>query len=567
MQWWKEGVVYQIYPSSFKDSNGDGLGDIPGIISKLDYIKHLGVDIVWVSPFFESPQVDMGYDISDYQDVYGPYGTVADVKELIQGCHKRNMKIIFDLVVNHTSDQHAWFKESRSSKTSAKRDWYHWRPAKYDESGNRMPPCNWRSWFGGSAWAWDEATQEYYLSVFTPEQPDLNWENEAVRKAIYDDVMKFWLDLGVDGFRIDVVNLYSKNLSFADAPIIDASSAWQPAEKFICNGPRMHEFLEEMNNKVLSQYDAMTVGELPCTPDPEVVLRYVSSSAKQLNMVFQMDLVTLGYGQEAKYDMEDWTLADFKAYLEKWQCFINGNDGWTTSFLENHDQGRSISRFGSDHPAFHNTSGKMLAVFLCTLTGTLFLYQGQEIGMINAPKSWPIEEYKDVETLNHYNLVKEKTNGDEKALNKVLEAIGILARDHSRTPFQWDDSAHGGFTTGKPWMRVNDSYCDINCMSQMQDEQSILSFWRKTIDFRKQYKDLFVYGDFHMCDHANTATLTYMKKYQDQKALVLINFTKEEQTFIVPNEAQGHLELVLSNIEPSDRKQLRPFEARVYLVN
>ncbi|KAH8548168.1 glycoside hydrolase superfamily [Umbelopsis sp. PMI_123] len=567
-QWWKEGIVYQIYPSSFKDSNGDGMGDIPGIISKLDYIKDLGIDIIWLSPFYASPQVDMGYDISDYQDVYGPYGTVDDVKELIQGCHKRNIRIIFDLVVNHTSDQHAWFKESRSSKTNPKRDWYYWRPAKYDEQGNRMPPCNWRSCFGGSAWTWDETTQEYYLNLFTPEQPDLNWENEEVRKAVYDNAMRFWLDLGVDGFRVDVVNMYSKHLPFADAPITDPSTPWQSAYQFFCNGPRMYEFLEEMNNSVLSHYDVMTVGELPLTPDPEAVLRYVSSSAKKLNMVFQMDLVTLGFGQHEKFNMRDWTLLEFKAFLEKWQCFIKGNDGWTTIFLENHDQARSISRFGCDEPAFRDVSGKMLATFLCTLTGTLFLYQGQEIGMINAPKSWTIEEYKDVESLNFYNHVKAVTNGDQKALNNALSSINAIARDHARTPFQWDNSQHGGFTTGQPWMRVNDSYSYINAQDQEDNETSILAFWRKAIEFRKNYKDLLIYGDFQLCDAENSSTLTYLKVNNDEKVLVVLNFTKEEQKFIVPKEAQGQLDLVLSNVKASsDSKHLGPFEARVYLIN
>ncbi|KAI9283709.1 glycoside hydrolase superfamily [Umbelopsis sp. AD052] len=567
-RWWKEGVVYQIYPSSFKDSNGDGMGDIPGIISKLDYIKDLGVDIVWLSPFYASPQVDMGYDISDYQDVYGPYGTVDDVKELIQGCHKRNIRIIFDLVVNHTSDQHAWFKESRSSKVNPKRDWYYWRPAKYDEQGNRMPPCNWRSCFGGSAWTWDETTQEYYLNLFTPEQPDLNWENEDVRKAIYDNAMRFWLDLGVDGFRIDVVNMYSKHLPFADAPITDTSSAWQLAVELFCNGPRMYEFLEEMNSSVLSHYDAMTVGELPCTPEPEAVLRYVSSGAKKLNMVFQMDLVSLGHGKNEKFETTEWNLLELKAFLDKWQCFINGNDGWTTIFLENHDQARSISRFGSDDPAFREVSGKMLATFLCTLTGTLFLYQGQEIGMINIPKSWPIEEYKDVESLNFYNRVKAATHNDERALSKAISGIQAVARDHNRAPVQWDNSQHGGFTTGQPWMRVNESFSYINVQDQEGDETSVLSFWRKAIEFRKNYKELLVYGEFQLCDADNTKTLTYLKVHNDQKALVVLNFTKEEQQFIVPKEAHGQMELILSNSKASsESKKLSPFEARVYLIN
>ncbi|GAB5587469.1 hypothetical protein Unana1_02369 [Umbelopsis nana] len=566
-RWWKDGIVYQIYPSSFKDSNGDGLGDIPGIISKLDYIKDLGTDIIWLSPHYKSPQVDMGYDISDYQDIHEPYGTLQDCKDLIQACHKRNMKIIFDLVVNHTSDKHRWFQESRKSKDNPKRDWYIWRPAKYDEHGNRQPPCNWRSFFGGSAWKWDERSEEYYLHLFAVEQPDLNWENEHVRKAIYEEAMKFWLDLGVDGFRVDTVNMYSKILPFADAPIEDASDELQPAWMLFCNGPRMHEFLGEMNTQVLSHYDAMTVGELPHTPDPEHVLRYVGSSANQLNMVFQMDMVNLGFGSNFKYDMQEWHLKDLKTGLEKWQSFIIGNDGWTTIFLENHDQARSISRFGSDDPLYRDVSGKMLATFLCTLTGTLFLYQGQEIGMVNVPKSWPIEEYKDLESLNYYNYIKEKTKGDTKALQTALEGISKLARDHSRTPFQWDDSQHAGFTTGDPWMRVNDIYTEINAKAQLSNQDSILSFWKKAIQFRKEYKDLCVYGDFHLCDLENTATVTYIKHYKGQKMLVTLNFTKEAQDIVIPTDAQGKLELVLSNSESSDTEKLGAYEARVYIVN
>jgi oligo-1,6-glucosidase len=564
--WWKEGTVYQIYPASFKDSNGDGVGDIPGIISKLDYLKDLGVDILWLSPHYKSPQVDMGYDISDYKDVHAPYGTLQDVKDLIAGCHKRNMKLIFDLVVNHTSNEHPWFQESRKSKDSPKRDWYIWRPARYDEQGNRLPPCNWCSFFNGSAWQWDEQTQEYYLHLFAKEQPDLNWENEAVRQAIYDEAMKFWLDLGVDGFRVDTVNMYSKVLPFKDAPITVPTDEYQPAQTLFCNGPRMHEFLTEMNDQVLSHYDAMTVGELSSTPDPKQVLEYVGASAKQLNMVFQMDMVHLGLGPSYKYDFHEWHLSQLKDALVKWQQFIIGNDGWTTAFLENHDQARSISRFCSDDPLYHSASGKMLATFLCTLTGTLFIYQGQEIGMINLPKSWPIEEYKDIESIHYYNYIKEKTHNDPKAVKLALENIGKLGRDHSRSPFQWDDTEHAGFTTGTPWMRVNDVYPEINAKLQENDETSILSFWKKAVQFRNAYKDFCVYGDFYLCDSDNLFTVTYIKVYKCNKMLVVLNFTKGIQDFVVPAEVNGKLELIFSNTELGDNKKLSAFEARVYLV-
>lgn len=372
--WWKDGVVYQIYPASFKDSNGDGIGDIPGITQSLDYLKSLGIDIVWICPMYDSPQIDMGYDISDYENVYPPYGTLSDMEELIHECHKRGMRIILDLVINHTSDQHKWFKESRSSKDNPKRDWYIWRPAKYDEQGNPKPPNNWRSNFGGSVWEWDENTQEYYLHLFCPEQPDLNWENEETRKAIYASAMTFWLDKGVDGFRVDTVNMYSKDTAYPNAPITDHGAEWQEAGKVYCNGPRMHEFLAEMN-AILCKYDAMTVGECPHTPDPKRVLQYVSAKEKQLNMVFQFDVVDVGMGSVFKYQTTPFAfkLDDIKAAIGRTQGIITGTDAWTTVFMENHDQARSISRFGNDSPQWRVRSGKMLALMLSALSGTLYV--------------------------------------------------------------------------------------------------------------------------------------------------------------------------------------------------
>lgn len=417
--WWKEATFYQIYPASFKDSNGDGWGDIPGIIEKISYIASLGtspytnhwrqreprrvstetypdhllgVDAVWLSPMFDSPQIDMGYDISDYEAVYAPYGTVTDVETLISLCHNNNMKLILDLVVNHTSDQHAWFKESRSSKDNPKRDWYFWQPARYDADGNRKPPTNWRSYFAGSTWTWDEHTQEYYLHLYDESQPDLNWENEDCRRAIYDSAMRFWLDKGIDGFRVDTVNKYSKYVNFQDAPITDPSSEVQPAAQFWCNGPRIHEFVREMNVEVLSKYKTydglpvVTVGELSMTPNPEGVLEYVSAQKKELDMIFQFDITHLGQGppgSDNKYDFSEWNLPEMKRIVEKWQTFIEGTDGWTTVFCENHDNGRSVSRFGNDAMEWRDKSAKMLAMCFAMQTGTLFLYQGQELGMVS----------------------------------------------------------------------------------------------------------------------------------------------------------------------------------------
>ncbi|KAK9328272.1 glycoside hydrolase superfamily [Lipomyces starkeyi] len=563
-EWWKEGVVYQIYPSSFKDSNGDGIGDIPGITSELDYIKSLGVEIIWVSPFYKSPQYDMGYDISDYQDVYEKYGTVEDVEALIQGCHERGMRIIFDLVVNHTSHLHAWFQESASSKTNPKHDWYIWRPARY-VNGERLPPCNWRGFFGGSVWEWDDNIGEYYLHLFAKEQPDLNWENPEVRQAIYNDAMRFWLDKGADGFRIDTVNMYSKRLDFPDAPVVEPDTRWQPAYDLICNGPRMHEFLREMNDEVLSKYDAMTVGELPHTPDPAHVLRYVSASARQLQQVFQMDLVFLDFGERSKHYPRKWALTEFKTALEKWQNFIEGNDGWTTNFLENHDTGRSVSRYGSDSPQFAAVSAKMLAVFLTTLTGTTYVYQGQEMGMVNAPKIWPIEEYKDIETLNSYNEVKQITGNDKVALEEVMKGIQLTARDHNRLPFQWDASANAGFTTAaKPWMRVHDNYREINASQQSEDPTSVLSFWKNMIKLRKRYSELFVHGSFKICDFEDENVLTYVKEHGKNRAIVMLNFSDTPQKANV--ELVRDMAILVSNYTcKSDESYLLPYEGRVYI--
>lgn len=569
--WWKDGVVYQIYPASYKDSNGDGLGDIPGIISKIDYIKDLGIDIVWLSPMYKSPQLDMGYDISDYEAVHAPYGTMEDMDTLIDACHSRGMRLILDLVVNHTSDQHAWFQESRSSKNNPKRDWYIWRPARYTDDGKRIPPCNWRSYFSGPTWEWDEHTQEYYLHLFAKEQPDLNWENPETRKAIYKSAMEFWLSKGVDGFRIDTVNMYSKGTEFRDAPIVDPGSFEQPAEDFFCNGPRMHEFLREMNALVLDKYDAMTVGELPHTPDPAHVRRYVDALDKQLNMVFQFDVVDLGTGTTHKYDFQEYTLKEFKSIITKWQTFITGTDAWTTAFCENHDQGRSVSRYASDAPQWRIRSAKLLCMMLCAMTGTLFIYQGQEIGMINAPKNWPIEEYKDIEGLNYYREVEKRTGGDPAALKHVLESLQIIGRDHARLPMQWDSSPHAGFTTNKNggWMRVNDSYKEINVADQLTNRESVLNFWKKMLRKRKEYKDVLIHGDFECFDLDDPKLFIFSKTFGQDVALVVLNFTDQDVEFQFPRKLNGsRFDLLIGNVEgDGSKKVLGGYEGRIYMVS
>ncbi|KAF4536988.1 hypothetical protein BFW01_g6951 [Lasiodiplodia theobromae] len=562
--WWKNATIYQIYPASFKDSNGDGLGDLPGILSEIDYIKSLGVDAIWISPMYDSPQYDMGYDISDYEKVYPPYGTVEDMERIIEASHARGMRVLLDLVVNHTSHEHAWFKEARSSKENPKRDWYVWRPAKYDAQGNRKPPNNWRSNFGGSAWEWDEATQEYYLHLFCPEQPDLNWENAETRAAIYESAMEFWLRKGVDGFRVDTVNMYSKHQDFADAAIIDPHTPWQRASSMYCNGPRMHEFLSEMND-VLSKYGAMTVGELPHTHERDHVLRYVSASARQLDMTFMFDVVNIGFGSDQRFDTEPraWRLRELKAAVLRTQDIIDGTDAWTTSFIENHDQARSISRFGSDRsPQLRDVSGKMLALLLSSLSGTLFVYQGQEIGMVNAPESWSIDEYKDVDSKNFSAFMEERYNGE--AAPRVKAALQHLARDHARLPMQWDASYQAGFTTSdKPWMRVHDNYKEVNVQTETAKKDSILAFWRQMLRLRKEFAPSLVFGTVQIHDLENEKTFVFEKKGKGQSAVVALNFTEEDVPVEVPGKAGK--KLVASNYEDEVEGLLRPFEGRVWI--
>ncbi|KAL2865267.1 glycoside hydrolase family 13 protein [Aspergillus lucknowensis] len=568
-KWWKNSIIYQIYPASFKDSNGDGIGDLNGILSELDYIASLGVDAIWICPMYDSPQYDMGYDISDYQKVYAPYGTVEDMQTLIDACHAKGLRIILDLVVNHTSHEHAWFKESRSSKTSAKRDWYIWRPAKYDANGKRCPPNNWRAIFGGSAWEWDETTEEYYLHLFCVEQPDLNWENPDVRKTVHKDVMEFWLNKGVDGFRVDTVNMYSKDPAYPDAPVLSPESETQVAFSLFCNGPRIHEYIREMN-EVLEKYDAMTVGELAQTPTMEGVLRYVSAAKKELNMVFSFDVVDLGMGKDYKFltGKRNWALPEMKTAIQRTQNILNGTDGWTTVFMENHDQARSVSRFGSDKtPEARDASAKMLAIFQCTLSGTQFVYQGQEIGMVNAPEEWGVEEYKDVDSTNYYHMVREMSNNDPDKLKEALQAMQHLARDHSRLPMQWSAEPNAGFSppSAKPWMRAHDNHTEINVQAQNDNSSSVLSFWKKMLRLRKEYADLFVFGIFELLDEQNGEVFSYMKKSGGKSVLVALNFSDTPQK-VEQVEGRGW-ELLISSVgeeASAGDANLQPWEGRIY---
>ncbi|EFY95785.1 alpha amylase (glycoside hydrolase family 13) domain protein [Metarhizium robertsii] len=587
-KWWKEAVIYQIYPASFCDSNGDGIGDLPGITSKLDYIASLGVNVIWICPMYDSPQVDMGYDISNYEDVYRPYGTVQDMEVLIRETHARGMRIMLDLVINHTSDQHAWFKESRAGRDSPKRDWYIWRPAKYSRTGERLPPNNWRCNFGGgSAWQWDEQTGEYYLHLFATEQPDLNWENPVAREAIYKSAMEFWLDRGVDGFRVDTVNMYSKPDGLQDAPIVDPKAPFQPAGLLYCNGPRMHEFLSEMN-AILARYGAITVGELPNTPDMEKVLRYVSAKEKQLDMVFQFDVVDTGFGKTHKYETtpKNYTLPDFKAAVSRTQGLIHGSDGWTTVFLENHDQARSVSRFADDRPEYRVPGAKMLALMESCLSGTQYIYQGQEIGCVNVPRdTYPLENYLDIDSRLFVKMTEELYGADNKAeLDRAFSALQHLARDHARVPMAWDGRAKfGGFSEAaekaglpvdEPWMKPHPLAGEINVASQLDDPESVLAFWRKVLRFRREHADLLVYGDFRDLRPGDKDLFLFVKEHPrgGGKAVVVLNFTADEKRVEMPSaEELGVRDVnfvpVMSTRGGKSRGGiLSPFEGQVFLV-
>ncbi|KAK9242587.1 glycoside hydrolase superfamily [Lipomyces tetrasporus] len=491
--WWKEANVYRIYPASFKDSNGDGIGDIPGIISKLDYINNLGVDIVWLCPCYKSPQVDMGYDISDYRDIYEKYGTLSDIDELISGLHKRNLKFVMDLVVNHTSYQHEWFQSALDSRESPYRDFYIWKKPKTDPNGERLPPNNWISHFGGSAWEYDEKSDEYYLHLFAKEQPDLNWENPKVRAEVHD-IIRFWLDRGVDGFRLDAINFISKDLDFPDAPVTIPSAKFQDATIHYANGPRLHEYLRGMG-KILREYDAFSVGEMGAFNDPNEVIK--------------------------------WKLTELKRIVNKWETYMYEHHGWNALYLENHDQGRSVSRFASDAPQFRVYAATMLATFLGLQSGSVFVYEGQELGMTNMPKTWGIDKLKDLESINFYN-----------------------------------DSDYAGFSPVQPWMDVMEDYKEWNAASQVDDPSSVYSYWRSIFELRHNIK---------ISSSADEQVFAFERRYEDKVALVITSFSELDALWTVPGEYTKPGKVVLSNYNDLETLEsditVRPFEAIVYILD
>ncbi|KAG1808769.1 glycoside hydrolase family 13 protein [Suillus variegatus] len=567
--WWKSATVYQIYPSSFLDANGDGTGDLAGIIAKLDYLKDLGVDVIWLSPIYRSPLADMGYDISDYEDIDSRYGTLEDWDRLLEGAHARGMKLMMDLVVNHTSDEHAWFTASKSSKNDPKRDWYIWRPGKVVD-GEELPPNNWKSVFQGSAWERDSATGEYYLHLFVSKQPDLNWDNPVVRSAVWD-VMRFWVRRGCDGFRMDVINFISKTDGLPDAPLVDHTQYYQPACMYyvLSRAPLPFPRLLRLTNGTPTDHDLITVGETPFTHEASELAAYVLPQNRELDMVFHFELMDIDSSSESPLITKPWTLRELKAIISRWQQVH------ARIYIENHDQARSVSRFGNDSAQWRAVSAKMLAIFEVTQAGTLYVYQGQELGIKNFPQTWGIEEYKDVASQNYWNLIKEqrqKAQGKEDVeMSDLLDGFARKARDHARTPMQWNASPHGGFTTGTPWMRVNDDYREWNAEQQIDDETSVHAFWKRALKVRKTH-DVLIYGDFVMLLETHEQVFAYTRNYGSTSALVLLNF-KEGKVEIDLGEVVGGVTgytFALGNYENEaigleEKVTLRDYEGRVYV--
>ena len=544
--WWKESVIYQIYPRSFKDSNGDGIGDLRGIIEKLDYLKELGVDVLWLSPIYKSPNDDNGYDISDYYNIMDEFGTMADFDEMLQGIHDRGMRLLMDLVVNHSSDEHEWFQQSRLSKDNPYRDYYIWKPEK---------PNNWKSFFGGEAWEYDEATGEYYLHLFTKKQPDLNWENPKVRAEVYK-LMRFWLDKGVDGFRMDVIPLISKRLDYPNADFSDFNKV---IEDLYANGPRVHEFLQEMNREVMSHYDMMTVGEAVGVT-PEVANLYVGANRKELNMIFHFGHMFMDHGPGGKFDIAAWSLNDFKQVFTDWYNAL-GEEGWTNVYLDNHDFPRMVSRWGDDG-TYRVESAKLLATLVLTLRGTPGIYQGTEIGMTNVAFDH-FEDYRDVETLN----AEKEYRALAKDLDGLLKAVHQQGRDNVRTPIQWDETQHGGFTTGTPWIKVNPNYPEINAKAVLADQNSIFYYYQNLLRFRKEHLTL-TYGQYQPIDQGHAQLYAYRRWDAGGEFYIYLNFGESELSdFPVPvglgfEQVIGNYDFVQDVYQP-----LRPWEARVFKVN
>lgn len=559
MAWWKKSVVYQIYPRSFFDSDGDGTGDLRGITAKLDYIQTLGADVVWLCPVYQSPNDDGGYDISDYRAILPEFGTMADWDELLAGMHARGLRLIMDLVVNHTSDEHPWFTEARKSKDNPYRDFYIWRPPAQDGG----EPNNWGSHFGGSAWKFDPQTGEYFLHLFSERQPDLNWDNPRVREEIYA-MMRWWLDKGIDGFRMDTVNMFSKPPELPQAST-RAGERYPLAEEHFLNGPRLFEYLQEMRRRVLNDYDVLTVGETPGV-SPEQGVEYTNEKSGVLSMIFQFDHMALDKDTtdpEPRWTHVPWSLAELRDITTRWQTALHGR-GWNSLYLSNHDVPRMVSRFGDDGE-HRVASAKLLATFLHTLQGTPYIYQGDEIGMTNV-RFGRIEDYRDVDALNLYRARVTEGGGDPAA---TLGAIHLKGRDNARTPMQWDASANAGFTTGTPWIGVNPNYPEVNVEAALADPDSVFWYYRDLIRLRREYPAL-IGGRYDLLLPDHPQVYAYTRSTPEQRLLVLLNFGSQDAALPWPVDGTPlDAELLLGNLEQSAPDaapdlRLRPWEARVY---
>lgn len=544
--WWKEAVAYQVYPRSFNDSNGDGIGDLPGLIEKLDYLENLGIDVIWLSPMYPSPNDDNGYDISDYKGIMSEFGTMNDFDQLLSSIHQRGMKLILDLVVNHTSDEHPWFIESKSSKTNAKRDWYIWADPKPDGS----EPNNWESIFNGSTWEFDESTKQYYFHLFSKKQPDLNWENPDVRQAVFE-MMNWWFEKGIDGFRVDAITHIKKNFEAGDLPVPDGKK-FAPAFDVDMNQPGIQEWLQEMKDKSLSRYDIMTVGEANGVT-PNDAEEWVGEENGKFNMIFQFEHLGLWSTGDTKFDVKS-----YKQVLNRWQKQLE-NVGWNALFIENHDQPRRVSTWGDDKNYWYESANSHATAYFLQ-QGTPFIYQGQEIGMTNYPFE-SIESFNDVAVKTEYQIVK-KEGGD---VNQLLDKYKMENRDNARTPMQWNNSINAGFTTGKPWFHVNPNYTEINVKQQLNDKFSILSYYKALIQLKKS--DLiYIYGKFNMVDAENKQVFAYTRTFKNNTVLIVANLTNEVSELNLPFELDiSSVDIKLHNYHLNDINldHIKPYESFV----
>ncbi len=560
-KWWKEAVVYQVYPRSFKDANGDGIGDLRGIISKLDYIKSLGVDVIWLNPIYASPNADNGYDISNYESIMKEFGTMQDFDDLLAGMHKRGLKVVLDLVVNHSSDEHEWFKQSRSSRTNPYRDYYHWWNAERGKPAFRPGAFE----VDGSGWHYDSLTNAYYLHYFSYKQPDLNWENPKLREEIFN-MMNFWFKKGIDGFRMDVIPFIAKDTTF---PVItqkdldeNYGGSW---DHYMASGPHLHDYLKEMNEKVLSKYDCMSVAE-GAGVTAETAHNFVDADRHELNMLYHFEGVSLGYvpGKFKEMDPKGYSLVAFKNIYSKWDSVFE-DKGWGTIYLGNHDQPRMVSRWGNDSPQWRELSSKMLTTFLLTMRATPYYFGGDELGMDNI-KFDKIEDYRDIESINMYKQIQNK-QGD---LQEFLNDQKISARDNARTPFQWNANANAGFSTATPWIKVNPNYKSVNVATEEKDPNSCLNYFRKAVKMRKDNLIL-VYGKYTLLDRNNPNIYAYSRELNGKKILVLLNFkTTDASINIDENLSRGTTLICNYNNVPARTSgdiSLRPYEAIVYALN